>query len=85
MRKKAWLHHDGKVWEFVLDPEKSAMPIHTTRYGTVYGILTDIYCGKPFWIGRLVENSWLTWERTLGARKIEFEDGGVSTVNLQPA
>ena len=76
MTIKAWLHHrDGKVWEFILDPRKSAVPIHTTRYGTTYAILQGYECGKPLWIGRLSDNSWVTWEGVLGARRIEFEDG----------
>ena len=74
---KAWLHRrDGYCWEFTANEQTSGLLCHKTRYGTVYAIFEDVGIGKPFWVGRLHDKSWLTWEGRLGARRIEFENGG---------
>lgn len=74
---KAWLHRrDGYCWEFEANEGTNGLLCHRTRYGNVYAIFEGVGCGKPFWVGRLHDQSWFTCEGVLGARKIEFENGG---------
>jgi hypothetical protein len=76
--RKAWLHiRDGYCWEFEAIGGDSLF--HRTRYGNLYAILTGVGYGKPFWVGRCFASVWASWEGTLGARRIEFEGGGVYT------
>jgi len=77
----AWLHRNGRsTWEFKPEGCYGDL-IHRTSKGTVYAIILGKSCDKPFWIGRLGKSSggsdvWLTCERELRARSIEFENGG---------
>ena len=76
---KCWMHRKGKLcWEFTWDDEFKAF-MHTTRKGTTYRIFMDNDQYKPVWIGRKFRDGnrdvWCTYERTIGATKIEFEDG----------
>lgn len=74
--EEAWLHRNGKkTWRFVPDPKYGEL-VHVTRSGAVYAILAGHKLGKPFWIGRLQDRSWLTCENHLRARSIEFANGG---------
>ena len=75
--QRAWLHRKGKAsWEFAASSEYGGELVHVTRSGTVYAILSDHKLGKPFWIGRLQNDAWLTSEREVRATSIEFEDSG---------
>ena len=72
----AWLHRKHKCpWMFTPNAAYGRL-IYKSRHGTVYGIFESIQYGKPLWVGRLVENKWITWERELRAYKIEFGNGG---------
>lgn len=67
----------GPPWEFVPSQKYHALVHETTK--NVYAILPGIQYGKPLWIARLVNDSWLTWERQLKATRIEFDNGDVYT------
>jgi len=75
----AWVHRKGKPsMLFRPDPLMHKLA-HRTKYGTLYLIFDDLKIGKPFWIGRYFDapkGSFVTWERELRARSIEFASGG---------
>lgn len=74
---KAWLHRkDGPCWEFSTSKESDGLLVHKTMHGTIYRIFNGVDIGKPFWIGRLHDQSWYTCEKTIRAKKIEFDNGG---------
>jgi len=82
MIERAWLHRRGrKTWLFELPSEYvghlySGHLMYRTNKGTIYAIIDGHCYGKPYWIGRLIENAWCTYERILRAESIEFENGG---------
>jgi hypothetical protein len=72
----AWLHRRGKsTWMFEPNAKYGEL-VHVTRNGGVYAIIAGHKYGKPFWIGKLINDSWCTVENHLRSREIEFEDGG---------
>lgn len=77
----AWLHRGTRPsWKFEPSQRYGEL-VHTTRRGTVYVIKSDHKSGKPFWVGRLVddgagEKAWVTWEDELRATSIQFEGAG---------
>lgn len=76
----AWLFRepDQPRWRFTPDARYGCLT-HVTRYGTVYAIREGIRFGKPFWIARLYDNTWLTWEHELKAKYIKFSNGDLYT------
>lgn len=80
--KTAWLHrHKRPTWKFEYDPTYRKLTYITSRR-TVYTICPDLSVGIAFWIARRFVNAagadvWITSERELRARYIEFEDGGL--------
>lgn len=75
----ARLHRKGKATWIFSPVARYGELVHVTNKGTVYAILSDHKCGKPFWIGRLMGNAWCTVERDLRATEIVFDDGGTYT------
>lgn len=77
----AWLHRGTRPsWKFEPSQRYGEL-VHITRRGTVYAIKADHKSGKPFWVGRLVDNgaggkAWVTVEDELRATSIQFEGAG---------
>ena len=72
----AWLHRHGKsTWLFQPNAKYGEL-VHITRTGTVYAIIAGHKHGKPFWVGKRINEAWCTIERYLLSREIEFEGGG---------
>jgi len=71
---EAYVHFkNGRVWKFEEQPGRSFL-CHTTRYSTLYAIITCLSAIKPIWIGRYYEEDrcWLSVESYLGAEYVEF-------------
>ena len=74
---KAWLHRErGPAWGFGPIEGRSPRCLYHDTGKNLYAILSGLEAGKPFWIGRLVDGSWVTYEREVGASWILFEGVG---------
>lgn len=57
----ALLTKRGSKTKWLFEPDaKYGELVHITNKGTVYAVLSGHKYGKPFWIGRLQEDAWLT-------------------------
>jgi len=63
---------NGPAWRFELSGNYLE---HRTRTGSVYVILSDLYAGKPLWIGRVHGGAVYTVEKEIRAERIQFDNG----------
>ena len=71
-QKVVLFRHGRPSWEFKWDDNYGGLVYKTLKntYMLFFEYPADSY--KPIWIGRLQRNSWVTWEKEIKAKSIEF-------------